>query len=212
MEGEGAQRSLRNRLELWSAALLAAATVATAYSAYESTRWSGVQATSFTQAGAARTESAKANSDGFSLITIDANLFTEYAVAFTEDNRELQEILETRFFRDEFKPAFQDWLSQRPLQNPDADKNPFQSDKYVLAALEESDRLEEEASAKFEEGTEANQNSDDYVLATIFFASVLFFAGIASKFHSPRVIVFLLGFGSLAWVAGVTRMATLPFH
>jgi hypothetical protein len=63
---------------------LAAATVATAYSAYEATRWGGVQATAFTEASANRTESAKARSDAFALIGIDANLFTQWGVAFTE--------------------------------------------------------------------------------------------------------------------------------
>jgi hypothetical protein len=203
---------VRARLELWSAVLLAAATVVTAYSAYESTRWSGVQATSFTQAGAARTQSAKATTEGYSLASIDAGLFTQYAVAFTEGNRVLQRALETRFFRDEFLPAFKAWVKQRPLQNPNADKNPFQTKQYTSAALDEAKRLDAEADAKFAEGTEANQNSDDYVLATIFFASVLFFAGIASKFHSDRAMGFLLGFGTFAFFAGLGRVGTLPFH
>jgi hypothetical protein len=43
---------IRERIEFWSALLLAAATVATAYSAYQATRWGGVQATAFTEAGA----------------------------------------------------------------------------------------------------------------------------------------------------------------
>lgn len=204
--------ALRSRLEVWAAVLLAAATVATAYSAYESTRWSGVQATAFTEAGAARTESAKARSDAFSLVSIDANLFAQYAVAFTEGNSRLERILEQRFFREEFVPAFEAWLAEKPGENPDAAKNPFQSPEYRLASLEESERLEEKASAKFEEGTDANQTSDDYVLSTIFFAAVLFFAGIASKFQSNRIAIFLLGFGSLAFGVGIVRLATLPFY
>jgi hypothetical protein len=205
-------KTLRLRLELWSAALLAAATLATAYSAYESTRWSGVQATSFTQAGADRTESAKANSDAAALISIDANLFTQYAVAFTEQNQDLQRILRTRFFRKEFLPAFRAWLAQDPSNNPNAAKNPFVLPEYRVAKVEEADRLEDSASAKFDDGRDANQNSDDYVLATIFFAAVLFFAGVASKFQSDRVMMFLLAFGSVAFVAGLARLATLPFH
>jgi hypothetical protein len=206
------QHPLRSRLELWSAALLATATVATAYSAYQSTRWSGVQATSFTQAGTKRTESAKATTAGFSLVTIDANLFTQYAVAYTEGNTRLQRAIRTRFFRDEFLPAFNAWVKEKPLTNPKADKNPFETDRYRVGALEEADTLDAEANGKFKQGTDANQNSDDYVLATIFFAAVLFFAGIAGKFHSDRVMIFLLGFGSLAFTVGVVRLATLPFH
>ena len=202
----------RQGLELWSALLLAAATVATAYSAYESTRWSGVQATSFTQAGASRTESAKAQSNGFSLVTIDAALFTQYAVAFTEGNERLQQILKDRFFREEFLPAFNAWAKQRPLKNPDSAKNPFALDEYRVAQLEDAEDLEAEATAKFEEGAEANQTSDNYVLATIFFAAVLFFAGLATKFRTDRIAMGALAFGTMVFLGGLTRLVTLPFY
>lgn len=171
-----------------------------------------MNATSFTQAGAARTESAKALSEGFSLVGIDAGLFTQYAVAFTEGNGRLQGILERRFFRKEFLPAFRDWVEQRPLRNPDAARNPFVLDSYRPRKLVESARLEEEASARFEESREANQTADNYVLGTIFFAAVLFFAGLATKFTSDRIALGALAFGTLVFVGGVARLGTLPFH
>jgi len=200
------------RIELWSAVLLAAATVATAFSAYEATRWGGVQATSFTEAGTARTESAKAESDGFTLVAIDANIFTEYAVAFSQDNERLMEILRKRFFRSEFKPAFRAWLKDHPLTNPDAAKLPFQLRQYKVAKLEEADHLSDKAGGLFEEGREANQTSDEYVLGTIFFAAVLFFAGLATKFSSQRIAIAALSFGTLMFIGGLIRLATLPFH
>jgi hypothetical protein len=203
--------ALRDRLELWSAALLAAATLTTAYSAYEATRWGGQQSTRFTQAGAARTESAKAQSRGFSFITIDADLFTQFAVAYSQGNKRLEGILRYRFFRDEFKRAFNAWLKLRPLKNPAAPDVPFQMKQYKVAELEEADRLEQQASDLFEEGREANQTSDNYVLATIFFAAVLFFGGLSVKFRSQRLIVATLVFGSLMFLSGLVRLATLPF-
>ena len=203
--------STRERIELWAAVLLAAATVGTAYSAYEATRWGGVQATAFTEAGANRTESAKARSDAFSLIGIDASLFTAWGVAFSEDNQELQGAIERRLFREEFLPVFNEWLAQDPANNPDADKNPLALDSYRPEALVESERLEEVATAKFDEGKDANQTSDDYILSTIFFAAVLFFAGLASKFTSTRVAVLALGFASVVFVGGIVRLTTLPF-
>jgi len=213
---EGAENGhripIRERIELWSAALLAAATVATAYSAYEATRWGGVQATSFTEAGSARTESAKAESDGFTLVSIDANIFTQYAVAFSQDNDRLERILRDRFFRDEFMTAYRAWLMQRPLTNPKAAKLPFQLPEYRIAKLEEADRLSDKANRLFNKGREANQTSDNYILATIFFAAVLFFAGLSPKFKADRIAIAALGFGSLMFVAGLIRLGTLPFH
>lgn len=204
--------SLRERIELWSALLLAAATVATAYSAYEATRWGGVQATAFTEAGAARTESAKAESDGFTLVAIDANIFTQYAVAFSQRNEELMNILRNRFFRREFKVAYKAWLKEHPLTNPRAAKLPFQLPEYRVEKLENADRLSDRAGRLFDEGRDANQTSDNYILATIFFAAVLFFAGVATKFKSNRIAIGALTFGTLVFLGGLARLLTLPFY
>jgi hypothetical protein len=207
---------IRERIEFWSALLLAAATVATAYSAYQATRWGGVQATAFTEAGAKRTESAKARSEAFSLISIDANLFTQWGVAFTEGNKQLQRGIEEQLFREEFLPAFNEWIEADPINNPDVEENPFKNpfalDSYEPQRLVDSEELEEQASAKFDEGKDANQSSDDYVLATIFFASVLFFAGLSSKFTSNRVAILGLSFATIVFIAGIARLSTLPFH
>lgn len=211
-EGAHKHRGKRERLELWSASLLAAATVATAYSAYESTRWSGEQSIDFTSAGAARTESAKARSDAASLLSIDATLFTDWAQAFVAGRDKEAEAVES-FFRREFRPAFEEWVALKPVKNPkDAPATPFQLDSYEPKRLQDSLELEDVASAQFDAGREANQNSDNYVLATIFFAAVLFFAGIATKFTSDRIVAVSLGVGTLVFLAGLLRLATLPFH
>lgn len=205
------QSVLRARLEQWSAALLAAATLTTAYSAYESTRWGGQQSTRYAQASTARLQSAEAQNRGFSFVTIDAGLFTEFAVAASTGNRQLRVALERHFFRDEFKPAFDAWLKLEPLKDERVPDAPFAMPQYRLADLEESERLEARAERLFEEGRDANQTSDDYVLATIFFAAVLFFGGLSVKFRSRRLIVATLVFGTLMFAGGVVRLVTLPF-
>ncbi len=204
-------RNLHERVELWSAALLAAATLTTAYSAYQATRWGGQQSTRFTQAGAARTESAKAQSRGFSFVTIDADLFTQFVVAYSQGNKQLERLFVQRFFRDEFRHAFSAWRKTRPSTNPQSPATPFSMKQYKVADLEESEQLEDEALQLFEEGREANQTADNYVLATIFFAAVLFFGGLSVKFGSRRLVIATLVFGSLMFLGGVARLATLPF-
>ena len=192
-------RGFRERLELWSALLLAAATVATAFSAYESSRWSGQQSTLFTSAGASRTESAKARSDASSLLSIDATLFTDWASAFVEGRTKQAAAVES-FFRQEFRPAFDEWVALEPLKNPKAaPATPFQLSAYQPRRLRESEKLEEKATAQFNEGREANQTSDNYTLSTIFFAAVLFFAGIATKFTSDRIVAGTLAAGTVVF-------------
>lgn len=96
-------------------------------------------------------------------------------------------------------------------KDPDAKPTPFQLDSYEPEALVESAELDAEADRLFTEGREANQTGDNYVLATIFFAAVLFFSGIASKFDSLRVVRICLGFATLVFFAGLVRLVTLPF-
>jgi len=50
------------------------------------------------------------------------------------------------------------------------------------------------------------------VLGTIFFAAVLFFAGLATKFKSDRIALGALSFGTLMFLGGLIRLGTLPFH
>ena len=97
-------------------------------------------------------------------------------------------------------------------KQPGRGGEPFALDSYEPQRLVDSEELEETASAKFDEGKDANQSSDDYVLATIFFASVLFFAGLSSKFTSNRVAILGLSFATIVFIAGIARLSTLPFH
>ncbi len=203
-------RGFRERLELWSAILLAAATVATAYSAYQSSRWSGQQSIDFTSAGAARTESGKARSDFNALLTIDANLFGQWAQSYAKGDKKGEKVAH-HFFREEFRPAFRQWLESKPLTNPDAPHTPFQLHSYRPQRFVDSKKLEKQATDEFDSGRAANQTSDNYVLATIFFAAVLFFAGIATKFRSDRIVAAALAFGTIVFLGGLARLLTLPF-
>jgi len=81
-----------------------------------------------------------------------------------------------------------------------------------VAKLEAADRLSDRAGRLFDEGRDANQTSDNYILSTIFFAAVLFFAGLATKFRSDRVAMGALAFGTLVFLSGLVRLMTLPFY
>ena len=63
---------------------------------------------------------------------------------------------------------------------------------------------------KFSEGEEANQISDNYVLNTVFLASVLFLGGIATRFKAmaARWIIIIISLGIL--VFGLYNIITYP--
>ena len=197
------------RVEIISAVLLAVATVGTAWSGYQSARWSGIQANSYSAANAARLESTRASTRAGQLTQIDVGLFTQWVDAYASDKTELADFYRERF-RDEFRPAFDAWIAMKPKTNPDAAKSPFALPEYRVAEEEKADRLETEANLEAERARNANQRSDNYVLAVVLFASVLFFAGISTKFDSPRVKVGLIVLGVIVFIGTAIWVGSFP--
>jgi hypothetical protein len=72
--------------------------------------------------------------------------------------------------------------------------------------------LEEQATAKFQDAEEANQIGDDYILNTVFFASVLFFAAMAAKSDHRVVQRGLLAFALVIFVIIVARLTGMPIE
>jgi hypothetical protein len=197
-------------IDLASAVLLAVAVVASAFSAWQATLWGGVQATSYAEASSKRVQSNAALATALTQISYDATSFALGAAEYFRGEEEAVEFFFERLFREEFSPALEAWLATEPLENPEAPKTPFDLPEYKNANLEEAERLTEEAEEKFEEGKEANKNSDDYILGTVLFASVLFFAGITTKFKSPRVRVLSLVVAAGALVFSLVGLFSLP--
>jgi hypothetical protein len=197
--------------EVIATLVLALATVATAWSGYQAARWGGEQSSSYSQAGALRTESVRASNQAGQLIQIDIGLFTNWVNAFAAGDQQLTGFYENRF-RDEFKPAFEAWIATEPVANPDAPSTPFEMPEYRVSAAEESSILEEQAAESFAKGEAANQIGDNYILNTVFLASVLFLGGIASRFKamSARWVILLFSLGIL--VFGLYNILTYPIQ
>jgi hypothetical protein len=206
------QQARRDRwLEVISAILLSLATVASAWCAYQSARWNGVQALSFSAANGARTESVRMSNTALQLTSIDVGMFVQFAAAYSEENQFLMDFLYERF-RPEMKTALDAWVALEPLKNPDAPSSPFAMDAYKSAAQDESDRLLGVAEEKLKEASQANQTSDNYVLLTVMFASVLFFGGISTKFDAFRIRAALIAFAVLIFATGLVILATYPIN
>lgn len=202
------EQKRKARVELVSTVLLSLATLLTAWSAYQATRWSGEQSIAFAEASSARIESAKASERAGTLEGFDVALLTSFVEALFDEKPELANELETRYFREDFKPAFEEWLNG--LEDEDAPATPFDADSYELQEMVESERLAARSDVLLEEAREANQTGDNYIFATIFFAAVLFFAGIATKFDFARGQQAMLALAGLMVLAGILRIATLP--
>jgi hypothetical protein len=196
-------------LELVATVLLAVATVATAWSGYQSTRWNGEQAKAAARANALRIDSAKAAGLANAQTGIDVATFTQWVDAYAQQQTELADFYFRRF-REEFRPAVDAWVATRPLRNPDAPLTPFAMPQYQLAARAESERLEAEAEVFAGQARRNIQRASNYVLGVVLFASALFFAGISSKLTSPRLRVAMLVIGGVVFLGTAIWIATSP--
>ena len=140
------------RVELIAAIMLSIATVVTAWSAYQATRWSGDQSENYTKASATRTESVRSSTLANRQILIDVDTFLSWLDAEQSGDHGLADDIHARM-RGEFLPAFDAWLETAPAGSiPDG--TPFELSEYRLAAEEKAKLLETQASKLFEDGNE----------------------------------------------------------
>ena len=199
----------RDRVELLATVLLAVATVATAWSGYQSTRWNGEQAKAGGRANALRIESAKAAGLANAQTEIDVATFTQWINAYTEEEDQLADFYFQRF-RPEFKPAVDAWVATRPLKSPEAPPTPFAMPEYTLAARATADRLDAQAEVFAAQVRLDIQRASNYVLGVVLFASALFFAGLSTKLTAPRLRVAMLGVGTAVFLLTAIWIATSP--
>ena len=196
-------------MELVAAILLSLATLGIAWSGYQGARWNGRQAREYAQANTARNLANRAETDGDEERTQDLLNFNRWLEVTTEGNQTLADLY-VRRFRPGFLPAFEAWLASDPFNNPEAEADPLREPEYKVADLEESDRLERDGAEHFEAGKDATENTDSYVLTTVFFAAVLFFAGISMRFVWQRMRVVVLVLATLSLVYAFVLVASLP--
>jgi hypothetical protein len=216
---------LDRKFELFEAVLLSIAAVLAAWTGFQAAKWSGVQANSYSQAGASRVESTRRSTTAGQQTIVDVISFTQWLQAaeaeglfseppdptkpYVPDPNALSGFLYERF-RPEFRVAVDAWIATNPRLDPDAPTTPFAMRQYRLAASKDSVRLEQRAERQSAMARTANQRSDNYVLMTIMFATVLFFAGISSKMDTFRARLLLLGTGTLLFLISLVIVALFP--
>jgi hypothetical protein len=97
-----------------------------------------------------------------------------------------------------------------PFANPNSPAGPAFLPEYRNALLEQSKRLHEEADASFAQGTEARELAQQYVRATLLFATVLFLIALSQRFKlsNVRAGLLIVAFGVMAYT--FIMVATYP--
>jgi hypothetical protein len=215
-----------DRIELIATIIMALAAIATAWCAFQATKWSGIQAIEFSNANAGRIESTRADNTAGQQTAIDIGLFTEWLNAVSDELRVGEIELEpgepyeptpgtlSAFYyermRDEFKPALDAWLATEPLASPDAPASPFAMEEYQLAAAQEAQDLLDQSSVDRQGALDANQNGDNYVLTTVLFALVIFFAGVSNKLAARRNRWIAISIALALFAGGLFAVFSLP--
>jgi len=197
------------RLEVRATVLLAVATVATAWSGYQATRWNGEQAKAGARASAMRIESSKADAVANTQTQIDVATFTQWVNAYALEQKQLSDFYFRRF-RAEFKPAVHAWVATKPLRNRSAPLTPFAMPQYHLAARDAGRRLDLSAGSWATRAQADIQRSSNYILGVVLFTTALFFASISTKLQTPRLRRLLLGFGLVILIGTAAWLATFP--
>ena len=196
-------------LESLATILMAVATVATAWCAYQSTVFGSVQEFDLHEAEVLNREINALSTRGFQKSMIDVQLFTNWANAYGSDQKNLSEYYET-LFTPRMKPAFDAWRALDPANNPDAPRHFFFMPEYVVPEERAADSLQSVFAERVEMARESNAHSEHYILLTVIFASVLFFGGITSNIQSTKTKTALVVGSSALLVGSVIWMLTFP--
>jgi hypothetical protein len=207
-ESSEAVSSRERILEIIAAVMLSLATVAIAWSGYQAARWSGLQARLYTEASTARSLANRDAVKGSQERLQDLLNFNRWLEVSTQGNTQLADLYQRRF-RDEFRPAFDAWIAQDPLNNRSAVASPLLMPQYVIKDEVQSSRLEAVGDRRFAEGRDATENADDYIFLTVLFAVVLFFAGISLRFAWPILRLIVLGIGAVILVYGLVELSLM---
>lgn len=200
---------LERLLEIVSAILLGLATVATAWCGYQTSKWNGQQSQYYIEATTLRIQSTEATSNANRAATIQVGLFQQYAQAISAQNQALADFLYQRF-PPNLKLATDAWLATRPLQNQAAPSSPFVMPEYVLPDQVEATRLSAQADERLQQANAASGVADQYTLLTVMFASVLFVAGIATRFKWHVVDVSVTVIATVLFLVSLWFVLQLP--
>ncbi len=210
LQESGYADTRRERIfEVLAIVLLSAAAIGTAWSGYQAARWSGREAHNFALAEGTHAKSTREVDSAGEARVQDLADFERWLDLETTGDQTLANV-HAAHFQGALRTAFDAWLTQDPLNNPDAIPTPLKMPQYHQAEAERAAQLETNADHLIEDGSTARDRADEYVLNTVFFASVLFFAGISLRIASERLRMGILGLGVAFFVYGVVQIILLP--
>ncbi|HVK72345.1 MAG TPA: hypothetical protein VM734_03465 [Kofleriaceae bacterium] len=196
--------------DLFATVLLSTAALGTAYGAWQAGLWDGHQAAHYTRTNAEHAEAAQISSLAAAELSYDGISTLELALAWVEKGPAKVDLLARHVIRREFRPYLEAWLETRPFVNPSAPSTPFAMPGFYNARLAAAQAHSHAAEHQYEAGQQANEISDNYLLSTVIFGFVLFFAGISPKLHRRPFRWAALIVSAIAMILALVLLIQLP--
>ena len=187
-------------IEIVEIVVLSIVAIVTAWSGYQGTKWGGRQSELYAEASSIRLQADELGTRAGQVLVADATIFTAWLQARHAADRSLQADLERRFSPD-YATAFHRWLATDPFNDPNAPAGPAAMPGFTTADLTQAAQMNAQASAQLTEGSGARDAANEYIRATVLFASVLLLIGIAQRFsvHGVRIAANVLALALLAF-------------
>jgi hypothetical protein len=199
----------RDWLEIVVAVAISIAGLGTSWSAYQAAVWNSVQTVHYGKANGARVAASTAALRAAATESWEVGVLSDWVQAKEGGNDRLAAFYEKRFPA-EFKPAFDEWMAQRPLENPDAAPSPFRLSSYRNSGLEQAEALNRKAEAEFKAGQDSNGTSIAFTQCAVILATAMFFGGIGRVFDARWLRILLCGMSVAACLWGFERILVLP--
>jgi len=190
-----------------AALLLAVAALATAWSSYQASIWSGIEAAEYTYSSVLRDKEAAARNEVDRRRMLDVMLFTQWLEASTYRRDTLARFFELHF-RPEFRPSFERWRQNATTANLTA--TPFDGLDYRQRTEGNIAHYDSASWHALKVARQANGVSDNYVFVTVILASVLFFAGAVRPLVDLRLRKTTVVIAGVLLVWAVIRLVRTP--
>lgn len=192
-----------------AALLMALATLSTAWCSYQSAAWTRKSNRLLNQFNALERKAGLLTMQGTQQATIHAAMFMQLLAAQQAGNEKLVNFYVERFPTD-MRNAYDAWLAQKPLENPNADPHPFVPKLYEPRGTREAADANAKAATNQQEAGAAGTISGQYLANTVLFAAVLFFASASGRFEQRRVRLVSFSFAAAVFIFAVVRTVMLP--
>ncbi|CUS03218.2 conserved protein of unknown function [Candidatus Promineifilum breve] len=202
-------RRIHRRAELWETIVVTLATLATVWAGYQAGNWNSAQTVIGNRALSLRVESSQLSTRGYQSRAIDVGLFADWISAYAVGDTRVADFLRARF-RDEFRPAFDAWLSEDPFADVDAPDTPFDMPEYRVAALVEAAAKLEDAENFGRQAEMSGNIGDQYTLSVVILAASLLLAGIANRFEWAELRAVVVGAALIVLLYCVINIIRLP--